>query len=888
MKTQLGFKKSSLWRMFLPGILPRVRDLFSNGFGGLAFIMAQLYRSVHLLPPNHPYLDYKNKGRYGIWNVISEARHNLILDWKHIDQIIIFISLFVGVILMIAQFLLFLASIVSADAHAFGSHVAGFFHNPDPSKDVAFMALDHIFGVPGIFQSEISQGAAGVFPTPFHSGLQALFEFYSFGLFIIVIMVIAYYVVTVVAETAVEGTPFGKRFNSLWAPVRIILVAALLIPIHYGMNIAQLTTLRVAKHGSNLATNAWINFNKTTNHAIAGYTERDALIAIPVPPRLNTFLELISVANVCRDMYKMDYGRDIDGYVIPSSGSGHEPALLLSGASFENASKLSKDYIIEIAFGEYDPAHTKHPGGIAPVCGKLSIKLINAPKYDGAGNSLDGGQKGSLHIQKTYYETVREEFYSPQQRDISGKIAARFTQSLHKDPLSEIPNLEYLRTSVVTSVEDRLAGAIAEARVLQIDYANWEAELNAEGWAAAGAWYNKLAEYNGTLFSATYNLPTPTQYPEIMEFTAQEREKGEEHLQPHDRFRPYRASNSQFNAGAPIAYNNSRDFYIAQALYYTHLQWRGTYVKPENNVFLDTVNLIFGTSGLFSMRANMEAGVHPMAALVAVGSSLIESTVMNMGTFALGGIMGGIGNQLSMTVVKNLGTAITQISTDLAMLGLSLGFVLYYVLPFMPFIYFFFAFAGWLKAVFEAMVGTPLWALAFLRLDGEGLFGQSAMNGVFIIMEIFLRPIIVVIALISSVIIFTGLIEALNSLWDLALANIAGDRPQAPTQRDLAFNELYGQGVALLRGKVDFVFYTAMYTIFVFLMAVNSFKMIDQVPNFFMRWLGEGIAAIGEGELSGKAGEILGQMHGGVNTITMQFNSGSQSIMDAILGRQGR
>ena len=56
--------------MLLPGIIPRVKDLYESGFGWVAHMMAMVYASVRLLPANHPYLDPKNIGRFGIRHVI--------------------------------------------------------------------------------------------------------------------------------------------------------------------------------------------------------------------------------------------------------------------------------------------------------------------------------------------------------------------------------------------------------------------------------------------------------------------------------------------------------------------------------------------------------------------------------------------------------------------------------------------------------------------------------------------------------------------------------------------------------------------------------------------------------------------------------------------------
>ena len=63
--------------MILPGIMPRLRDFFENGFTWLAVLMASIYSTVRLLPQDHPYLNPENKGRFGIRHVIAEAANNL-------------------------------------------------------------------------------------------------------------------------------------------------------------------------------------------------------------------------------------------------------------------------------------------------------------------------------------------------------------------------------------------------------------------------------------------------------------------------------------------------------------------------------------------------------------------------------------------------------------------------------------------------------------------------------------------------------------------------------------------------------------------------------------------------------------------------------------------
>ena len=59
----------------------------------------------------------------------------------------------------------------------------------------------------------------GIFPFPIHMGLHRLFAVYSMGLLVIAVFIAGYFIATILAETAQSGTPFGRRFNKMWAPM---------------------------------------------------------------------------------------------------------------------------------------------------------------------------------------------------------------------------------------------------------------------------------------------------------------------------------------------------------------------------------------------------------------------------------------------------------------------------------------------------------------------------------------------------------------------------------------------------------------------------------------------------------------------------------------------
>ncbi|HEY0901102.1 MAG TPA: hypothetical protein VGD95_03155, partial [Micavibrio sp.] len=286
----------------LPGLWPRVKQICASGFSYVAYYMALVFNMVRLLPDQHPYLNYKNFGRFGLHHVMWQAWKNLQFTRRNIDQIIIFFTLVAGVLLLFLQFTLFVMAffVPLAAASDVGDEFARFFVTANPDDDLAFMFLDRVFGLENIFGSRVT--TEGNWPTNFHLGMHQLFEYYNHGLALIAFILILYFVITLTAESAQTGTPFGRRFNGAMAPIRLILALALLVPITSGMNGGQLITLYVAKWGSSMATNGWQMFLDETANVILG--DPETLVVTPKPPQANVLVEFMFVAVTCRYAYE--------------------------------------------------------------------------------------------------------------------------------------------------------------------------------------------------------------------------------------------------------------------------------------------------------------------------------------------------------------------------------------------------------------------------------------------------------------------------------------------------------------------------------------------------------------------------------------------------------
>ena len=389
------------------------------------------------------------------------------------------------------------------------------------------------------------------------------------------------------------------------------------------------------------------------------------------------------------------------------------------------------------------------------------------------------------------------------------------------------------------------------------------------GWVGASLWYNQIANINGMFMSAVQNVPKPTKYPEIMEIIASQRKKLETNSSWKDRFNP------MLKNGKLVDLPRPGDQYIAAALYSGYSLWgkddvtSSVRTRKSGNGVIDVINMIFGTEGLYDILESDRNGVHPLALLSSLGKGIVDASLRNL---MIGVVGQGIGEVLSDNFVGSLGKVASGVAVKFALMGLSIGFVLYYVLPLLPFIYFFFAFGGWIKSIFEAMVAMPLWALAHIKIDGEGLPGPWATNGYFLLFEIFLRPTLIIFGFLASISLFSALVNALHDSFYLVVFNATGfdlEEHLFSGAASLPVSNPVGlqSSINFIRGPVDEFFYTLIYTIIVYMIGMSTFKMIDQVPNNILRWMGVTVSAFHEyagdpaGQLSGRvfrSGQIMG------------------------------
>lgn len=846
-------RKDVLTYLFMPQIFPRLKKLVGSGFNDVPYFMAVILATLRMIPPDHPFLRKDMFGKYSVLSILSVAAKNIRPGWGNIDKIILFFLILSGIVMMFLQIILFFIAVFTTSAFAQnegwgGRDLPDFFDHPAPENDIAFQLLDYVFAMPGIFND-------GVVIEPFHAGLHALLEFYSYGMVLIAVIIIIYHAAAIVMETAQSGIPFGRRYNKVWVPVRLVLFFALLLPVApHGMNLAQYILLHSAKLGSNLATNGWTLFDDVSNSAYVGDPEN--LVARPNPPNLNNIISFMALARTCSWAEGRVNGRDIQPFIIYSNG---EATNITGGLpAFATISENVRGGTVTFRFGIQDEElYAQEPGTVYPFCGEITMALT------------DISEPGSVYLQQAYMEMLAclwggvsgaaFQCYAYSFEDEGRDYTTRYSMILPHNPFPNmdpyVGETQRLQYNILMNMgfDEALENAVEE----QINNGDWNGNPAVNrGWAGAGIWFNKIAQQNGALTTAVYNMPQIRRMPSVMEYVKQLRIADNVNTPQSELYSPILSS------GRTISFETPQDRDVAiilnrQYAYSQNENSAGFFTGNQNqinaattattgNTIMDVVNLVLGTQGLFDMCRN--TNVHPLAQLSSLGKGLVERSIMLFGVSVFTGSATGLAAIFgTIEGLPEFLQSATSSALTFASIGLLIGFILFYVLPFVPFVYFFFAVMTWVKSIFEAMVGMPLWALAHLHIDGEGMPGQAAEAGYFHILEIFIRPICIILGFLGGLIIFTAMVKVLHSIFFLVITNLSGHviDPAATTGCfaqagvETATEELFKRGV------IDEFFYTVLYTIIVYMIGMACFKMVDLVPDNIMRWLGAGISSFG-------------------------------------------
>ena len=154
-------------------------------------------------------------------------------------------------------------------------------------------------------------------------------------------------------------------------------------------------------------------------------------------------------------------------------------------------------------------------------------------------------------------------------------------------------------------------------------------------------------------------------------------------------------------------------------------------------------------------------GDHPIMAMKAVGAWLLGIAALTFKAYLAA--MAAMG-----TLTQGGGVALSVGMLPFTLLFwptlVSVGFMLSYILPMMPFMIWIGVILGWIILCVEAIIAAPMWAVMHLSPHGDDMVGTGA-QGYRLVLSLMLRPVLMIFGLIAALTIITVFGKLINEIF---------------------------------------------------------------------------------------------------------------------------
>ena len=714
--------------------------------------------------------------------------------------------------------------------------IAGMFGTATGDPYTALL-LNQLFGP--LFPPPSGQSAATVF--------SALIGHFNV-IFLVVGGALFFYNVSVgILQSAHEGQVLGRRWSSLWAPLRLLVAVGMLAPLPNlgGYNLAQAGVAYLVKGSTNVATAVW---RRSAEMILA-----DGIPVAAGQSRFDTGLIRALHANAaCLQVVnyqaaivgagrRVRYSQPVkvaggagpfgggagEGFVSVTEivgdgrrgrglcGHWRTPDIPLyirrvideNGAASEAAKRILARFadghraIVEYVAGELEAitAGAGHPG--APVRADVFRGDAEPERVTGAirGVALEANRR---------------------LEDLNGELRAIAVSADGHGSLRE-------------SLLERIAGGAPCA-------AGSAVECHGEGWLGAGAYYATIARANNELASLTdaNAVAGAPRYGAVLG-----RPLGGGYAQ-------WRLDGVLGGAG-PVARLFGGGSGLPSGAEARRLLAR--YEESFNASVRSLAALGFHMTPAEIAEANQTAGAGPQGlagtAIAGLKGRIVQTQAAVFDKFSPAAFSDPMTGLIEMGgALISLGSAallLAGLSAPLAIAALpfftllfAAGVTLSFVLPLLPFFYWILAVTGYFLLVVEAIFAVNLWAMAHLRMEGDGLSGPAGQKGWLMLLALALAPVLMVFGLLTGMALFRVTSTLISAGMLHATAGIAGT-----TNLYVSLVSLVGFGAMI---SVAYVF-----------VAERCFSLISEFPNRVMAWMGERIE-VGGGAERARAGAYGG------------------------------
>ena len=626
------------------------------------------------------------------------------------------------------------------------------------------------------------------------SFLAGLFFVFNAVLFAIGTAFVGYHMVSAVANSAHEGEVLGKRMNSLWVPIRFSTGIFGMLPVFGGFSLSQAIMMMCALLGIGTA-------NLISTQAITQNAKYQGVIAPPgIAPGVKSssidasIAHQIALMNLCVLSYNK-YANLMVSEGQTQSGAAfisiRDDGLYTAGAPMDCGSIAFTDTSSTVDY--------RSNTGVLQSIGLGGFRN-NAVDYE----SIKEMAKNTSKVRMTTLGNLQNEIAPIMTEWFSGGVEETF-------PPYPGEKLSAALKKVSVSEESAVKQAMSAAGVANSSVkGNIESSMMNGGWMTMGAWYSTFAEVNSALQTAATSSRLDVVPPDF----------GKTKL-PDTVSKPLLSFAIKKEA-EPQTCSALKIKYSANAI-------GNCSIGQSFSTFLIEI-VVSNTGG--------EGMINPIIASKNIGDWMLTSIatlIVGKGVLMLAekvpklplnpiGLINAVKNHLASNeggVLSQIAGGASKIAPYILLAMVLLGIVYAVYIPFVPFLTWFSGLVSYIASVIEGLVAAQVWAFSHLHTDGEGM-GQKTEKGYVYILNMLLRPGLMVLGFFMA----SGIVTLLGTFFfqqfATALANVQGDTVTGP----LIFIGIVGVVMIALVSLIQ-----------------TSFNLIYEVPDRVIAWFGHGMEA---------------------------------------------
>ena len=745
-----------------------------------------------------------------------------------------------------------------------------------PETDYSVAYLGQIFGTVGnVLQSTYGQV------------LGQLFKIFNKGVLVVAALYLAMTVVQVTLRAATEGSFMGQNRNVFMVWLRVALGFIFIIPSpNTGYSLLQDIFMRVVVASVGLADQTW--------DAALQYLRYGGELYIP-PANLTTDTNIISnaagsmttpgpVTQILQDEVCMinsagweetNWKQNNPGRTAPYFNRYHHvdtdaaTGIIYFPGVGNSASAGANAYSINGTSASSSPAF--------PACGYVTSYLY-VPA--GSMSTLTAGMSANqLAAAQAYSYTALKQLVlslMPAAKELANHPNAASDptqlagQNNIKTVFSGILAYANLITPLQHMLEQNAASRVPGNTMSSVH--NFIPRAEAQGWIMAGAFYWNLEQANkasasislgnlmpnapqlATMPSSVYNRFPNTQQPLMGVSVAM--------------INQYQAPANEPTQGLNVLW---KQYVGAQQNTITGPTTTANTSAPntayagqiESNIFSKIQNVVsIFTLGIDpnSLYPSPVVNYNPIVTLMSLGNNLMKACVdiwiaaISITFIASIGLgicdstsPGGLILSSGLSWIKS----ITMLITTVLMVP---GAILAYYVPMYPFAVFTFAAVGWLLLVIEGVAAAPLVGLGVTHPEGHDFLGK-ADQFLMLLLSIFLRPALMVIGLVAAMVVSFVAFDILNAGLGTILHSLSNSSHSA-------FNPSSSGGSNFFVQMISTVMILVIFGLITLELIEQCYKLIFQLPQYIMRWIG----GPQESGLGGDYGQMAGAIKGAASS----------------------